>query len=249
MKTVSAILFALAYLLSVHVAPCAVIIRVVAAGGGAGVSFSDDFSTDPSTRWTWQSSNGGSATWTWISGSQNVDFSTQTSYTYTDQQTDTLNQWAYTQLETQSSTTYSGAVLRSENNASNNCYAFRILGAGNDTMLRSVQGHTGVDDIKTWSPAHVFVNGDYYGFCVTGTGTSTVFHLFMLDGTDPLWDETTTLADMKADTNAGTNWLKVDSSNWDSLSQPANVGKYTGLYQGGTGAATHDSFAAGDWTP
>ncbi len=216
-------------------------------GGYSGVDYSQDF-TDANQAAL-------DANWTALTGSKytldttndEVDAPLATSsWIYTANQVNTLNQWVYAKQLSTPGSLFAGVVLRSENNAANPHYFFR-QNSGTTMTLSSADGHTTNVAIYTWTRS--IANGDYFGFCVTGTGASTDFHLFDFGTTDPALTASSSLADMKTAADA---WVQVNSSTpWDNAPgvDAADVGKYGGFYKGTTAASIWDDWNFGDYNP
>ena len=215
--------------------------RDIPAPPGGLVSFFDDFTSDTSADWNTVAGTD----FTYNSGISTITVSASSQYAYTPTQASTQNQFVSGRIDfnpaNPSTDEYSGYGLRGSNDTGP---AYMLRNANGNLVLRGVNGASGVGDIYTSSIT--LTDGDYLGLTVSGSGTSTIFHIFCFGATDPALDETSTIADMK--TAAGTNWVKVDSANWTTPTEYAS-GDYILTYNGSSGAPDHTNIRGGDYTP
>lgn len=200
-----------------------------------GVFYTDDFTTDPASRWT---AITGTA-WTWNSGSSNVTSTLNSHWGY-NSPANTITQLVYAKFSDSFFNNFAGVGLRSDGTGTTNAYVLRVI-SSTAFLVRSVQGATGVNDIKTIT--HTPVDGNYYGLRVEGTGNDTVFHFFDFGASNPGLDETTTLAQAKA---ASVSWQIIDNGNWTDNDEPADGGKEGFFYDGGQQVRNFGDFNYGD---
>ena len=217
-------------------------------GGPCSTTIAEDFS---GTLAKWNDLSG---TWSISAGELIATYATGV-ILYDDDVFCTVNQWV--SFQTQSTTSYLGAKLRAvASDLSNPSYVLRQSGT-EFIVIRSCQGAS-CDDIGTWNLVRSIAAGEYFGADVQGTGSSTVFRLYLLGSSDP-GDQSTwaspglCVCNGCATTATYEGYGCTGGQNWTDptgLHGYADSGLYSGMYSGSAlPEQAADNFQAGDWTP
>lgn len=212
----------------------------------SGQDFADDFSTDPSSRWTKLSGSD----WTWSSGNENVRMLNSGTYIYTNQQTDTVSQYAYVSYDqSNGGSAYAGLYFRSTNNATEAAYTVRYEEVGDDYRWRACEGHSCTTIASILNQP--LTDDDFYGIEVTGTSDSTSVTIYDCGTTEPVGGDFSgcsnlgTMTDNPRSICTGAG-APVSYCTGSGTGTGADSGTYTGLYNGSSADIDFDDFGGGD---